>query len=310
MIEEKALRDKIFKLINDKKSAMIEFATNHLELVGKDISILNNYIKSEIELCDENIIELLSNLVQYRVVLNIPVPVDTLLLRAVKIDDPLKYPKRYNNANRISYIPESLSYKAKLNRFNKDNQSMYYGSISRSKKNANVAFSEIKAKENEHINILVSKTSKELEVRFIGLFDYYKRGTEPPFQVHSFFKEVYQHYQKTHEEELLMAIELCDAFFSDITTRKGHERLYQVTSTLSAILLDDTHVDGLIYPSVETIGSPNVVLKPNSVDNKVKHKEAHISLIKKDYGYSVYYAIDFNDIGIIDKNNIITWNTK
>jgi len=32
-----------------------------------------------------------------------------------------------------------------------------------------------------------------------------------------------------------------------------------------------------------------------------------ISLIKKDYGYSIYYAIDFHDIGIIDKNNNITW---
>jgi len=78
-------------------------------------------------------------------------------------------------------------------------------------------------------------------------------------------------------------------------------------ASLSKILLVLLHVDGLINPSVESIGSPNLVLKPNSVDDKVKHKEAHISLIKKDYGYSIYYAIDFHDIGIIDKNNNITW---
>ena len=225
------------------------------------------------------------------------------------MDDAKKYPFLHNNASRFSYIPENLSHKAILGRFNRDGQPMYYSSISNSIKNANVVFSEIEAKEKEFINLLISKTSKALKVRYIGLFEYYKRGSEPPFNVHSFFKEVYQYYRDTHKEELLTTIELCDTFFSDITTRKGNDRLYMVTSTLSNILLEDEHVDGLIYPSVATPGSPNLVLKPNSVDEKVEHKKVHIKMVTKDYGYSIYYANDFNDIGIVDKANNINWTT-
>lgn len=307
--EEQKLKQKVFKLIDDKNNDLMKVG-NHLNVVSDIIKQLNKFINNKIELLSEDISELLKILIHYRVVLDIPIPSETLLLRAVKFDDPTKYPYEYENASRISYIPKELLEKAKLGRFNHQEQSMYYGSISKSLKDANVTFSEVGAKENEYINLLISKTSKKLKVRYIGLFEYYKRGLKPPFQVHSFFKEVYKYYQSTHTEELLTTIELCDSFFTDITTGKGSDCLYKVTSILASILLEDSHVDGLIYPSVETTGSVNLVLKPKSVDTKVVHKEAKVALITKDYGYSIYYAMDFNKIGIIDINNNITWTTN
>ena len=304
-MKELMLKQRVFKLIDAKNEDLMKLG-NHLNVVSDIIKQLNKFINEEVELSDKGIDELLGILIQYRVVLDIPIPVDTMLLRGVKFEDPTKYLDKYTNTSRISYIPKDISYKAKLNRFNKNNQPMYYGNIAKSILNANVVFSEIEAKENEFINLLISKTSEELKVRYIGLFEYYRRGTQPPFDVHSFFKDVFYYYQKTHEKELLTAIELCDTFFSDITTREGSERLYVVTATLSNILLEDKQVDGLIYPSVVAADELNLVLKPNSVDAKVHHKNVYIKRLSKDYGYSIYYAIDYND-GNVDKNNDISW---
>ena len=305
--EEVETKEKVFKLIDDKKVEFMKF-DNHLNDVSDIIKQINKFIDGKVGLSNDRINGLLRYLVQYRVVLDIPIPKNTLLLRGVKLEKPMHYPYKYTNTSRVSYIPETKSDKAKLGRFNFDAQPMYYGSISSSILSANVVFSEIEAKEKEYINLLVSKTIKELKVRYIGLFDYYKRNTKPPFNVHSFFEDVYKYYVDTHELELLSAIELCDTFFSDITTRKGSSRLYMVTSTLANILLE-RDVDGLIYPSVSTPGSPNLVLKPSSVDEKIQHEKVHVKMITKDYGYSLYYAID-NDTGIVDKDNNIKWNTK
>jgi len=306
-MNEEERKQKIFKLIDDKNDAFMQ-SKNHLNSVANTIKELNDYIDKNVALSDEDITERLNVLVQYRVVLDIPIPIDTLLLRAVQIDDGIKYPPRYGNASRISYIPDDISYKAKLGRFNKDNEPMYYGAISKSIHNANVAFAEINAEENEYVNILSSKTSQELKVSYIGLLDYYKRDMELPFPVHPLFKEVYEYYKKTHDEELLMAIEECDRFFNDITTRERSGNLYEVTSSLSAIFLKSESVDGLIYESVDTKNAPNLVLKPKSVDDKVKHKEARIILIKEKYKDSLYHGRDFNKRGIIiDNKDTIEW---
>lgn len=306
-------KQKIFKYIDEMNKDLMKLE-NHSNVVSEIIKKLNKFIYTKYSLSEKDINELLSILVKYRIVLDIPIPIDTLLLRAVKIDEETTYPS-YDNASRISYIPDEISSKAPLGRFNMPEQPMYYGTIATSDKNINVPLSEVEAKEGEFINILISKTTKELRVRYIGLFEYYKKGEETPFEINPFFKEVYEYYQNIYDKDLLIAIELCDEFFTRITTEKitieiENKRLYSITSLLSRIFLADSHVDGLIYPSVATNGFPNIVLKPKSVDNKVEHKKARILLIKEDYGKSVYYVIDFDDIGEIDNKNNITWKNK
>ena len=303
MTTEETLKNRIFTLIDEKKQSMMAW-DDHLDFVSNIIKDLNSFIDDEKCFTESEIEEMLKNLVQYRVVLDIPIPKNTLLLRAVKIGDGYNYPNN-TKVSRLSYIPRDELFEAKLGRCNKAKQSIYYACLANSIKDVNVPFSERGVKEKEHINILISKTSKELNLRFIGLYDYYKRGTVPPFEVHDFFEEVHQYYIDTHDETLLSAIELCDSFFCDIFRRKGHCKLYQVTSVLSDLFMLDRGVDGLIYPSVETEGSPNIAIKPNSVDSKILHQEVRIFFIQRVYGYSKYYAINFNTVGKIhDKENI------
>lgn len=302
---EVELKKKIFKLIDDKKASMMALE-DHLDFVSNIVRDLNDFIDDKKDFTEVEIKSMLKNLVQYRVVLDIPLPRDTLLLRGVRIDDGYSFPNNIE-LSRISYIPKDKTHLASLGRCNKKGYPMYYACVANSISDVNAPFSEIPAKEKEHINILLSHTSKDLNVRFIGLYDYYSRGTKPPFEVHSFFEEVHQYYIDTHDKFLLSAIELCDSFFCDILRRKGNDRLYEVTSILSDLYIDSKEVDGLIYPSVKTEGFPNVVIRPSSVDDKILHKEVKIFLIKKDYGYSKYHAIEFNTIGKINGNDI-SWS--
>ena len=297
---------KIKKLIDNKREQM-NCRSDHLSLVGNTIKALNCFLLGCDNLSDEDIKRHLGNLIQYRVVLDIPIPVGTLFIRAIKFNQPNIYPE-YDDVSKISYIPDDKLHLAKLGRFNKDNQSMYYGCVSQSIKNSTVAFAEIYAKTTEYINILLTRTTEEIFVRYIGLFDYYRSGTKPPIPVHDIFEEIFNYYKKTHEEELLNAINLCDAFFKDVSTKKGNERVYKITSQLSNLLLENESTDGLIYPSVEGGGSPNVVIKPTSIDKKTKNEEAHIVLIEQNHGYSYYGIIEF-DSGVIDKYQIL-WQKK
>lgn len=303
--KEEELKKKIFKLIDDKKASMMVLE-DHLDFVSNIIKDLNDFIDKKKNFTEVDIESMLANLVQYRVVLDIPLPKDTLLLRGVRIADGLSFPKNVN-LDRISYIPKDKTHLASLGRCNKKGFPMYYACVANSIRDVNAPFSEINAKDNEHINILISNTSQNLNVRFVGLYDYYQRGTKPPFEVHGFFEEVHQYYIDTHDKALLLAIELCDSFFCDILRRKGNDRVYEVTSILSYLYISGKEVDGLIYPSVETEGFPNVVIRPSSVDDKILHKEVKIFLIKKDYGYSKYHAVEFNTIGKINGNDI-SWS--
>jgi hypothetical protein len=301
--EEQNILARIKKLIDDKH-VEIKRLNDHLSFVGDTIKALNCFIFGCDNLSDEAIGVHLDNLIQYRVVLDIPIPIGTLFVRAVRFSQPNIYPK-YDDVSRISYIPNDKLHLAQLGRFNTNNQSMYYGCISQNIKNSNIAFAEIDAKVAEHINILATRATEEIFVRYIGLFDYYKSGNKPPIPVHDVFEEIYNYYQETHEEELLSAMDLCDAFFRDVSTKKGSERVYKITLQLSNLLLEGESTDGIIYPSVEGGGSPNVVIKPTSIDKKAKHEEAHIVLIEQNYGYGHYGVIKFDD-GLIN-NNMIHW---
>ncbi|MGZ8556604.1 MAG: hypothetical protein ACXWVX_09530, partial [Sulfuricurvum sp.] len=74
--EENELMKKVFKLINDKKIEMTNYCQKkgscHLKLVEKDINLLLSYVSGAKQLEIKQIEDLLSNLVQYRVCLNLP----------------------------------------------------------------------------------------------------------------------------------------------------------------------------------------------------------------------------------------------
>lgn len=302
-IDYENLKKRVFKLIDEKKKAMISFSNNHLDLVKQDISMLNGFINGDLYLNSKDIEDLLSNLVQYRVCLDIPLDEGIFIARAVKIDDAKTYPI-YDDVCRLSYIPLHLKDKAQLGRFNNKSETIYYGCIFKNYDDINVPYHEIIVKDSDYTNLLISRIKEKLNVRFIGLFSYLERN-EIPFVVHSLFHEVEKHYEETHEKDLLDCIKKIDDFFRDIITKDGNERVYLVTSVLGKIYLENDSTDGLIYLSVKADETQNIVVKPISIDKKIEHLEVKITLSKIDSDGTTFDAREINSGKIL--NSKINW---
>ena len=77
---------------------------------------------------------------------------------------------------------------------------------------------------------------------------------------------------------------------------------------LASLFLDDEHVDGLLYLSVQAEGSPVLVIKPSSIDDKIIHNKAKCLKVNKCFGYAIYYAETLYRGTII--NDKIEWKTS
>jgi len=308
-----ALKTKVFKLIDDKKLEMVKYGQNngscHQALVKKDILQLQLYVKGVKQLNSHQIEVLLSNLIQYRVCLDLPLQKGIKIARARRIDDGKKYPN-YLDASELSYIPLQDQCKIETpGRFNSRYQSMFYGSVYKGYDDLEVPFHEIGIQVNEHINILLSEVSEDLIVRLIGLFSHLKLQSSMLPWIHSIFNDINKYYQKTHESSLLNAIEIVDEFFKEIISKEAFDedksKIYDITSALGNIYLEDSSIDGLIYPSVKADGLPNIVIKPSSVDKKVKYLEAKIAWTDDDKNGEIIIAKELNTGNIV--NNKIEW---
>ena len=296
------LTDRMKFLIDSKLKDISKKPLEECRYISSSIKDLNSFIDGSLELSKLHIENMLINFIQYGIYLDIPLEKGTMILRAVRYTgENIKKPY-YEKVSRLSYIPQSSTTIPQIGRMNKNKVSMYYGCLSNGIKSVNVAFSEIDSLPYEYINILKSTLNKEIKVRYIGLLDYYRRGTEPPFNVHPLFKDLWGYYKETYDEMSLTVVGLVDAFFSDILKRKNYGRLYIVTSILASIIMEDKTTDGLIYPSIKAEGSPNVVLKPLSVDTKINHEKCLCFQINENFGYAIYNTtILFNGNIIKDK---------
>ncbi len=266
-------------------------AKHHCEQVSLIIKKLNDYIDGNMELGNDEIEGLLDELVgYYTITLNFSLSKDINIVRAVKYEETNLEKPCHPKVSRLSYIPNNLSHKSKIGRLNKKGDVIFYGCLSNNDDGISVAFSEINIQEDEYVNILKSKLKNELMVRYVGVFDYYKRGVEPPFKIHPNFKITYEYQRDKFNNYLMVAYQLCDAFFSDILRRKGNDRLYQVTSILASLFLDGNGTDALIYSSVQSEGAAVLAIKPCKVDEKLEHINALSMYIEKNYGYSIYEA--------------------
>lgn len=276
--EEQKFKEKVFKLIDDKRVEFEKYSDDHLSLVNRDINKLYAYLNCKLELTTEDINDLLSNLIQYRIYLDLPIDKGVCLVRATKIDDYDDYPN-YNDVSRVSYIPLHLKKIVKMGRFNKNYQSMYYGSLFDSYSDINVPFNEIDVQHGEYINLLISQIRKDLNIQLIGLFHYYEYDQKKIIPIHNIVKEIYKYYEDTHSNNLLLAIKKADEFLFKLSRHDSDNKVYKLTSTLGNLLFKNNNsTDGILYPSVKVDGEPNIVLKPNVVDDKIEHIESKLSL--------------------------------
>jgi len=256
----------------DRKAQELNIQGDVADTVSKKIQLLTQYINQETELTSKEIDETLSTLIGFfSTTLHIPLTAGTKFLRAVKNDNN----SLENNVSKLSYIPIDISHLAKQGRLNRDGESIYYGCIYLNEiDGVNVAFSETSAEETHSVNILRSKSVEDLNVYFVGIYDYIHRGIKPRFisqELFSYFEDVYNYQEQHFSESAFLAHILCDAFLSDILRRKESGNLYEVTSLLPKTYLEGDHIDGLLYTSVKSEGNPVIAIKSNSVDLKLTH---------------------------------------
>lgn len=300
------LKEDLKQLIDDKAIELNRQNNGDLAIyIASKISLLNDFIEQKIELSEKDIDEILSELVgHFTTSLHLPLDSGIKFLRA----------RTYNinhletDISQLSYIKDSD--KARLGRLNSEKQSVYYGCIYFNENNGvNVAFSESNSKVGDTVNILRSTNTEEMKFYYIGIFDHVFRQVKPWFigdKIFKYFDEVYKYQEKTYNETVFLAHLLCDNFLSDILRRKESGNLYKVTSKLFDIFCNTKDIDGIIYTSVKSEGSPIVAIKTDAVDQKVKHESCDCYRITYDYGYAQYRALHTHK-GTLKNKDLIAW---
>ena len=166
-------------------------------------------------------------------------------------------------------------------KLDKKEQAMYYGTLFNTHDDLNVSFQEIDVKVDDYVNTLISYVIEEIKVIIIGLFSLVE-NKNTFIQLHPIFEKINNYYNETHSVQLLEAIKKVDHFFCYISKKEGNQRVHKVTSILGNIYMEGDLVDGILYESTKDKGNPNIVLKPSSIDKKLKHIDAKISLAKYD----------------------------
>ncbi|MEZ9731193.1 hypothetical protein AB4291_08040 [Vibrio cyclitrophicus] len=201
----------------------------------------------------------------------------------------------FSNIDDLSYIKHPTNNFPSMGRLNKTGEVLFYASIAlhQSDTALRTVLSEARVKDLDKVNVLRShqKTDSDINLRMIGIWDKVRRDDCPYYlssSVFDYYKEVMAYMEKRFEPKLLCAYALTDRFFDDLLSRKGTERLYQVTSEVSSLLLHDTSCHGILYSSVEAKGEAVIALKPEIVDCAIKHINVTQVHVEKCFGYDFF----------------------
>lgn len=245
-------------------------------------------------------------------------PIDVSLSESRRVVRAVKFEGSddigHKNLSRLSYIPKNTKVIPQLGRLNRQGNSMYYACWGYHPNSVGGVLSEVKACPGDVFNLLISKTvvAPETKNKFdelllmvpIGLSDYLRRGISHPFaKIDLGWNKVYAALVNATCPEGMLSLQLADAFMLDVLSRKNHDRLYDVTSALSAEILSTPHVDGAIYPSTQFEGFPSVALKPATIDKKFKHEKVVSIRVLEEYGYGIYKTEKLGD-GTINEGDI------
>lgn len=287
--------------------------SNPTKLLAEVVSIvkkLNNHIDEIITLDQIEIETLCKSLTRFTILPAIPLSKGTWVGRARKIKDGEAY---YTNTNKLSYNPDPS--KVSLQRMNKKGQSLFYcsfgGEITPNKMVSTI-LSEVNAEAKESFYMLASKLTDTIYCAPIGIFDYYRRGVPDPFRLHSSIEELYNFYKKYTEKDGMLAIELCDAFLTNVLKKENNRnnRVYQVTSEIANDCFN-SGMDGLLYPSVKFEDYPNLVIKTDVIDNKFVHEWVDEYEVIQKLDYNIY---DFKYKGqgsvLPNTNGYIAWPSE
>jgi hypothetical protein len=292
------MNEQIAQGLLQKAAELNESPLDHITSVSEIISSLQNHIDGS-AILEKNAIETqVQNLTVYTYMVPVPIPLNSGVVcsRAVKyteVDGNNCYP----NVSRLSYIPLDSGIAPNLGRLNEQGVSLFYASLNADANSIGAILSEVRAKKNEIFNVLQCRTKLEnpanhfdltLNVAPLGISDYFRRGVPAPFLLNKDFENIYVLLKNNTHPAAMLAMQLCDAFLSDVLKRSETKRLYEVTAAIGKECLKPNILDGILYPSTKFDGFPNIALKPTSVDKKLRCEYAASIKIIKEYGYGMY----------------------
>lgn len=309
------MNDIIAQQITNKARELNESPSEHLAKVDQITHRLKDYISGKIELSKEEIRNSIMELTIYTslIPVSIPLAVGVTLSRAVKYEEDEG--DSYDYVSRLSYIPQDSGITPKIGRINIEGESLFYACLNADANSIGTILSEARATEGDIFNLLQCRTKLEipqshmdmsLHVAPIGISDYFRRGVPTPFNLHDSFREIYELYRNNTHPTAMLAMQLCDAFLTDVLSQPESPRLYDVTSEIGRECLKPKELDGILYPSTKFEGFPNLALKPDSVDKKIRPETAVSILVDRDFGYGMYQTKILRQ-GIID-NESINWD--
>ena len=306
------MNDVIAQVIINKARELNNSPSQHLENATNITKKLNSYLLGSIDLEVEEIREAIKELTLYTSLAPVPIPLasGTILSRAMKYAE--EEGDSYNNVSRLSYIPLDSEIIPERGRINQHGESLFYACLNSDANSVGTILSESRAKQGDIFNILQCRTKLEepkdqtdlsLQVVPIGINDYFRRGVPNPFNLHDSFREMYELYKNNTHPTAMLAMQICDAFLTDVLTRREAPRLYDVTSEIGRECLKPEVIDGVLYPSTKFEGHPNLAIKPNSVDRKIRFETAISERVEQIFGYGMYQTKMLRQ-GFVDGENI------
>lgn len=291
------MNDQIAYSIIEKATELNESPLIHLERVTSIIESLNKHLSGTVELNNEEIQKLISELTIYTSLIPVSFPLNSgiVMSRAVKYLE--KDGDSYQKASRLSYISPISGVIPKKGRINVEGEAIFYACLNADANSIGAILSESRAAEGDIFNLLQCRTKLEnpknqfdfaLHIAPIGISDYFRRGVPTPFNLHETYREIYELYRKNTHPTAMLAMQLCDAFLTDVLSRKESPRLYDVTSEIGRECLKPAEIDGILYPSTTFLGFPNLAIKPTSVDRKLRYETTISTKVEKYFGYGMY----------------------
>ncbi|BCG08755.1 RES family NAD+ phosphorylase [Buttiauxella agrestis] len=191
----------------------------------------------------------------------------------------------YNNISEI-YPPPSE--KCTVGRMNEEGQAIFYGAFS-----PGTALAEINAKEGDYVHVarfqLPEKSDAGIRCFAIGEVHNAYHGVNTISL--GMFNEIRDLIRRLGEDDIrgLLSYLYMDAFSAELLNSiRAHEVNYVYSRIFCRLLLGKyKDVDGIIYPSAKVKGASNIVLRSESVEEKIQIVGNDVLKVKKMYPYGI-----------------------
>lgn len=194
----------------------------------------------------------------------------------------------------------------KRGRANDDNLPVWYASLT-----ADTAMEEIRSKSGAmkacNIAQFFVNDKETFRLSLVGEIDHFRRfGTS--FLPHPDADIWINRIQAGLRDDVLRAAQLADAFFADEFQKpdSGDRSQYVVTTLIAKELMQNSGVDGIVYPSVAYRGGLNVAAKLASA-KKLSAVSYTAYDVRRYLGYGMFGVIPYAEAESLQTNGQIAW---